>query len=334
MELRAQPGATAVLPRELGTNRAGQEWSERQQVDTVPSARPVSARPSPSESWRRLQSVLHIGDAIALFIGFAVPLLLIAEHGPQSPARAMIEASVLVAVGLWSMRFHGLWTVQVMSVRSIEISRIVRALVTLSALALVLERKAPTDLRVVNLVLCASLALAVLVLWRAAYRAFLNAERRRGRFTSRVVVVGTGRQANELTELFLVHPELGLRVTAVIGAKQEAAASGMAHLWRGTYDQSRTVLASLDIDVVVLCSAELDRWLLNDLSAEARSLGRTLYVDPGLSGIDFRRVHTTAIGYQPLLEMSSATLTRFAGGDQAGASTSSSPASSRCSHCP
>ena len=207
------------------------------------------------------------------------------------------------------MRFHGLWTIQVMSVRSIEISRIVRALVTLSALALVLERKAPTDLRVVNLVFCASLALAVLVLWRAAYRAFLNAERRRGRFTSRVVVVGTGRQANELTELFLVHPELGLRVTAVIGAKQEAAASGMAHLWRGTYEQSRTVLASLDIDVVVLCSAELDRWLLNDLSAEARSLGRTLYVDPGLSGIDFRRVHTTAIGYQPLLEMSSATLT-------------------------
>ena len=55
------------------------------------------------------------------------------------------------------MRFHGLWTTQVMSVRSIEISRIVRALVTLSALALVLERKAPTNLRVVNLVFAASI---------------------------------------------------------------------------------------------------------------------------------------------------------------------------------
>ena len=54
-----------------------------------------------------------------------------------------------------------------------------------------------------------SLGLVALVLWRAAYRAFLNAERRRGRFTSRVVVVGTGRQANDLTQLFLVHPELG-----------------------------------------------------------------------------------------------------------------------------
>jgi exopolysaccharide biosynthesis polyprenyl glycosylphosphotransferase len=258
--------------------------------------------------------VLHIGDGIALFIGFAVPLLLVAEKGPPSAVAAMAEAAAVVAVGLWSMRFHGLWTTPVMSVRSIEISRIVRALVTLSALALVLERKAPTNLRVVNLVFAASIGLVVLGLWRAAYRAFLNAERRRGRFTSRVVVVGTGRQANELTRLFLVHPELGMRVTAVIGAKQEAAASGMADLWRGTYDQSREVLSSLDIDVVVLCSAELDRWLLNDLSAEARALGRTLYVDPGLSGIDFRRVSTTAIGYQPLLEMSSAALSGLQAG--------------------
>ena len=67
-------------------------------------------------------------------------------------------------------------------------------------------------------------------------------------------------------------------------------------------------MASVDVDVVVLCSTELDRGLLNQLSAQARACGRTLFVDPGLSGIDFKRVHTTAIGYQPLLEMSSASL--------------------------
>jgi exopolysaccharide biosynthesis polyprenyl glycosylphosphotransferase len=312
-ELRVRSRA-ATLPTGLGTRSTWRRRSETGQPVHDRLRAPVSVRSSPNESWRRLQTVLHIGDGIALFIGFAVPLLLVAEKGPPSAVAAMAEAAAVVAVGLWSMRFHGLWTTQVMSVRSIEISRIVRALVTLSALALVLERKAPTNLRVVNLVFAASIGLVVLVLWRAAYRAFLNAERRRGRFTSRVVVVGTGRQANELTRLFLVHPELGMRVTAVIGAKQEAAASGMADLWRGTYDQSREVLSSLDIDVVVLCSAELDRWLLNDLSAEARALGRTLYVDPGLSGIDFRRVSTTAIGYQPLLEMSSAALSGLQAG--------------------
>ena len=35
---------------------------------------------------------------------------------------------------------------------------------------------------------------------------------------------------------------------------------------------------------------------------------------PGLSGIDFRRVHTTSIGYQPFLEMSSVSLSSVQAG--------------------
>ncbi len=206
------------------------------------------------------------------------------------------------------MRLHGLWTAQVITVRSIEISRLFRAVATLSAITLVIDRKAPTNLRVINLVFAGSVVLVVLVLWRSVHRAYLNAERRRGRYTMRVAVVGTGRHANDLSRLFLVHPELGMRVTTVIGEQHEAAASGMAQLWKGTYDHASEVLASADVDVVVLCSTELDRGLLNHLSAQARTHGRTLFIDPGLSGIDFKRVHTTAIGYQPLLEMSSASL--------------------------
>ncbi len=248
------------------------------------------------------------GDAVAIFIGFAVPLLLIAEQGPRSGSTAVWEASVLTVVGLWATRVHGLWTSQVMAVRSIEVSRIFRAIATVSALALVLDRKSPTNLRVSNVVIAGTIGFATLVLWRSMFRAYLNAERRRGRYTSRVAVVGTGRLANELSKLFLVHPELGMRVTAVIGAEQEARAGEMGHLWKGTYDDARTVLARTEVDVVVLCTAELDRWFVNDLSTEARERGRTILVDPGLSGIDFKRVHTTSIGYQPFLEMSAPTL--------------------------
>jgi exopolysaccharide biosynthesis polyprenyl glycosylphosphotransferase len=257
---------------------------------------------------KHLQYVLRVGDGIGIFIGYAVPLLLVASYGPPSPAVALLEASVLTIVGLWALRFNGLWSPQVMAVRSTEVSHIFRALATLAALTLVLDRKSPSNVRVVNLVVAAAVALVVLLAWRSAFRAFLNAERRRGRYTSRVAFVGTGRQANQLSQLFVVHPELGLRVTAVIGAQQEAMASGLGHLWKGTYEDARSVLASIDVDVVVLCSAELDRWMLHDLSADAAQRGRLLYVDPGLSGIDFKRVNSTAIGHQPLLEMSAPSL--------------------------
>jgi exopolysaccharide biosynthesis polyprenyl glycosylphosphotransferase len=261
-----------------------------------------------SQARQPLQVALRAGDAIAIFLGFAVPLLIVASFGPQNSRQAIVEAGVLVAVGMWSMRVHGLWTAQVTTVRSIEISRLFRAVVTLAAIALLIDRKLPTNLRFINLVFAGSVALVALVLWRSVYRAYLNAERRRGRCTMAVAVVGTGRHANDLSQLFLVHPELGMRVTTVIGEHHEAAASGMADLWKGTYDQASDLLSSAAVDVVVLCSTELDRGLLNHLSAQARACGHTLFIDPGLSGIDFKRVHTTAIGYQPLLEMSPASL--------------------------
>ena len=101
-----------------------------------------------SQARQPLQIALRAGDAIAIFVGFAVPLLIVASYGPQSPRQAIVEAAVLVAVGLWSMRLHGLWTAQVITVRSIEMSRLFRAVVTLSAIALVIDRKASTNLRV------------------------------------------------------------------------------------------------------------------------------------------------------------------------------------------
>src|SRR5262245_34367698 len=70
---------------------------------------------------KHLHYVLRIGDGIGIFIGYAVPLLLVASYGPPSPAVAMLEASVLTIVGLWAMRFNGLWSPQVMAVRSTEV---------------------------------------------------------------------------------------------------------------------------------------------------------------------------------------------------------------------
>ena len=90
--------------------------------------------PSTSQARQPLQDLLRAGDAIAIFVGFAVPLLIVASYGPQSPRQAIVEAAVLVAVGLWSMRLQGLWSAQVITVRSIEMSRLFRAVVTLSAI--------------------------------------------------------------------------------------------------------------------------------------------------------------------------------------------------------
>ncbi len=257
----------------------------------------------------RLLWALRIGDAIMMFVGFAVPLLVGALIPPSTWYQALGEAAVVTASGVWAMRMQGLWTSQVMAVRSIELSRIGRALVMVSLLALILDRKSPTGIRVSDVIVAFLIGFSVIVLWRAAYRTFLAAERRRGRHNSRVIVVGTGRQARELGKLFDTHRELGLRVVAVVGSKVDAAVAGMGHLWVGTTNDAQAVLDRTEAEMVILCASELDRSLVNTLTRDEHSRGRTLLVDPGLSGMDFRRMHSTAIAHQPLLEVSPASLT-------------------------
>jgi exopolysaccharide biosynthesis polyprenyl glycosylphosphotransferase len=275
----------------------------------IPGMR-AGAKPAASPHGRqRQQLALRVGDAVAIFAGFAVPLLLIAAVGPTDDRVALFEATVVTVFGLWSMRLHGLWSAQVTSVRSVEFTRLLRALATLSVACLVLDRKSDTSVRVSNLLVACLFGLTVIVLWRSAYRMFMNAERRRGRNTSKVVIVGTGRPAHGLRQLFDVHPELGYRVEAVVGSRREALHHGMGHLWRGGYDSALDVVRSAEAQVIMLCSADLDNSAITDLLREARESGRSLYLDPGVPGVNFKRMHATAIGHQPVLEMTSASLT-------------------------
>ena len=253
-------------------------------------------------------AVLRLGDAIALFVGFAVPLLVIAEVSPVRGQIALTEAAIVTLVGLWSLGLHGLWSTQVTSIRSVEFTRLMRALVVLSVACLVLDRKSPTVIRVHDLVLACVIGLMVLVSWRSAFRVFLAASRRRGCNLSKVAVIGTGRQAHGLCRLFYTHPDLGYRVEAVLGSQREATRYGLGQLWRGGYDDARDVVQTADVEVVILCTNELDEAKVARLLRDVRAMGRTLYVDPGLSGIDFKRMHATAIGHQPVLEMTSVAL--------------------------
>jgi exopolysaccharide biosynthesis polyprenyl glycosylphosphotransferase len=255
--------------------------------------------------------VLRLGDAIALFVGFSVPLLVIAEVSPVRGRIALTEAAIVTVVGLWSMGLNGLWSAQVTSIRSVEFTRLMRALATLSVACLVLDRKSATVIRVHDLVLACVLGLVALVVWRSAFRVFMAAERRRGRNVTKVLIIGTGRQAHGVCRLFTTHPELGYRVEAVVGEQREAARYGIGALWRGGYADARGIVRNAEAGVVVLCASEFDNAQTTELLRDVRATGRTLYVDPGLSGIDFRRMHATAIGHQPLLEMTSVALSEM-----------------------
>jgi exopolysaccharide biosynthesis polyprenyl glycosylphosphotransferase len=256
----------------------------------------------------RVRRVLVAGDALALCVGFALPLLFLAARQPDSLWYGLACAAAITAAGLWAVRFQDLWLDRVISVRAIEVSRVARALVMLGSAVLVLERESMVDLRVPRVAIAAGIGWATFTLWRSAYRAYLAAERRHGRLLTRVILIGTERRAADLADLLSIHAELGMRVTAVIGNRQEAEDAGMGHLWRGTYLDAGVVVGQIEAEAVILCSADIDPVLASDLTRSEHRRHRAVYVDPGLSGVDIRRFQATHIAHEPLLEVESSSL--------------------------
>ena len=125
-----------------------------------------------------------------------------------------------------------------------------------------------------------------------------------------MLIIGTDRRAMDLAELFATHPEAGVRVVGLVGSAREARAAGRSDLWLANYGDADRVLAAADVDGVVLCSSDINPALLDVLIRGEQGRDRDLYLDPGLSGIDFRRVQALPIAHQPLLYVQSPSLSR------------------------
>ncbi len=263
----------------------------------------VTSRPAA----KTLDTVLRTGDAAAILLGFLAMILASGYHrlGADRLGFTLVAATL---IGLWAIRFEDAWNERVIAMRSIEISKVSRAVAILGIGMLVLDRLSKAWVHVEQILLALLVTWVLLLGWRSFFRAWLAHNRRKGRFTRSLVVIGTDRRAVEMAKVLAIHPEAGMRLCGVIGSQVEAQAAGLGDHWLGGYGDADDVLAATHADVVVVCSGDVSPLVLNSLLHEQH--GHQLYVHPGLSGIDARRVKASPIAHEPLLYVESASLSR------------------------
>jgi exopolysaccharide biosynthesis polyprenyl glycosylphosphotransferase len=258
-----------------------------------------------------LLTILVIGDAVILLLAYLGVLYLVSEMRPESLSQGALEALAVTTTGLLLMRSQDLWVDRIIAVRAIELSRLARAVVLLGLATIVLDRALKLYFHVEEIFIGCAAVLAALVAWRSVYRTWLAGQRKTGNFQRRMMIVGTDRRAVDLITLFDTHPEVGVKVVGIVGSVREARAAGLSHLWLANYAEAGDVLAEADVESVVLCSSDINPALLDVLIREERARRRDLYLDPGLSGIDFRRVQALPIAHQPLLYVEAPSLSRL-----------------------
>ena len=244
---------------------------------------------------RRTDAALRLGDLTAVLAAYTV-VLTVAGLRPLPLGGITFVPFVAAATAAWALRSHGLWA-GVARQRAVELAGLVRVAGLVGGGVLVLDRLAATHLRVAHVVVATFLAATLLVVGRSARRAVLAARYSAGVGVRRTVVLGTGRAALDLVRIAEIHPEAGTQVVGLVGSRRQARAAGHGAVWIAERAELAAILA-LDPDVVVVAD-DVHPALVAALGAA----GVEVYVHPGLSGIDARRLSTSTLVHQPLLHV-------------------------------
>ena len=240
-----------------------------------PTARDDASPVGGSPALRRLLVGL---DVLALVLAWGLTLVVpgVGAGADRSDLVSLGAATAAVALGLWLLASQRLYWARVCSVRTVEIGRLAKVSVLLGALVGASSALVGVDVRAAEAAVGGIATMVFLLMFRSGYRGWLRDRRREGRFCRPVMLVGLNEEALDMQRLLDHHPELGFRVTAVLGAREEAARLGMASLWAGEVaDAPAVARSSTTTGAVVVASAvaseELNRMLVPLI--EARRVG-------------------------------------------------------------
>ena len=246
-----------------------------------------------------LRMRLFMFDTAALVLAW-VPVFFLGDIWGRTALDSAALTAAAVTLGLWLLHMNELYLARVATVRSIELSRLLRVAVMEIGGMLIVLRLYATGTRIREVVFGSIVMLGLLVIARSAYRAWISAGRRSGRFVRDVLLVGTNKEAAELAELFADHPETGFRIAGVVGDRLEALAHDLIDLWKGEAADAPAILRGTSVNGVVIVVGALETEELNELVRELQARKVHMHVSNGVRGINYRRLRAAPIAHEPL----------------------------------
>ena len=258
-----------------------------------------------------LKSVLVAGDAAAIAIGFSLSLWLSGFYGDHSWRSSAVMVVAAVVVGLWAIRWQGLFLARVSAIRLVEITGIARASAAMAGGVLLVDRMLHIGIHVKQTIVAALIVFVCLVISRSTYRSWLAAARTRGEHCRKVVLLGADHEARRLVELFNTHPEQGVRVVGIIGDRSAAASTGLLGIWLGGLSNAEQLIEQVDASGVVVLPSGLSAERLNELIRTLHARQIHIHMATGISGIDSRRLRSVPLAHEPLLYIEAVSLGRM-----------------------
>ncbi len=230
-----------------------------------------------------------------------IPALAIGQRNHRSSATSWMLVGCAMLLGYWQLQAKELYLARVAMVRTIEMSRLFRAMLLMfGGMLIIRSLKFGTDLRVYELILGTSVSFLLLLITRSAFRIWLANKRRAGLLVREILIIGANEEAADLINLIADHPEAGYRVAGVVGSRADAIEHRLNHLWKGEAEDALAVIRGTNINGVVMVIGALNSNAVNDLVRELQEKDVHIHLSNGVRGINFRRLRAAPIVHEPL----------------------------------
>ena len=253
---------------------------------------------APGVALRRMLVIADVGAA-ALGWGSAIAIGPGIGVAGGAPAVGALTFVLLVALTVASVGLQRLYLSRVCAIRSVEISRLARAAAIAGATALLLPRLLPVALPTVTGVVGATASFFLLMLARGAFRSWLHAGRRDGRFLRPVVIVGANDEGYELFRLIRDHPETGFRVAGVLGSPVPGVLFPPSVTWMRSRTDFAAAVHELGANGVLVAATALEHDDLNRYIRDFLRLGLHVHLSSGLRGVAHRRLRSQPVAHEP-----------------------------------
>jgi exopolysaccharide biosynthesis polyprenyl glycosylphosphotransferase len=187
-----------------------------------------------------------------------------------------------------------------------EYRRIVDSAIRLFALVAIIAYASKLDIARGYIFIAFPLGVLLLVLTRWMWRQWLNAQRRNGRYSAHVVLVGSTTSVEHIARELTRHPEEGYRVVGACVPTGEIGtplgSTGVPILGRIT--DAVVALRSIGADTVAVTSSDdLGAQAVRELSWELEGGREHLIVAPSLTEVNGPRIHTRPVAGLPLIHV-------------------------------
>lgn len=266
------------------------------------------AAPAMAKRVNRLRLLLVCVDTVALLAAWGVAALVHWNQRPLWGNIVVIFGSTLA--GLWLLNAHDLYLGRIATIRTVELSRVSRSVFLIGVANYLARSVVGFRFQQRDILFGMAVTMVMMFLGRGAYRAWLSANRRDGRFLRDVIIVGSGPDASEIVDVLEDHREAGYRVVGVVGERDEAVSSGLGHLWCGSADDTVEALHGRQAGGVIISASAMEGDELSSLMRDLQAHHIHIQVSNGVKGTDFRRMQATPIAYEPFFYIESPSLPR------------------------